>query len=128
MPAGHHAHEPASSWTRLWTSAFIWKRTLRKVARERQRQRFASHDSRVVCNADMTPGAPLSPTFAHLAGLETVKAAAPFDISRCVTYNFVLDVQSIAVSKLTVDSRPGTLCYGIERALERSGTPNLLNN
>jgi hypothetical protein len=24
-----------------------------------------------------------------------------FDISRCVTYNFVLDVQSIAVSKLT---------------------------
>jgi len=30
-----------------------------------------------------------------------VKAAAPFDISRCVTYNFVLDVQSIAVSKFT---------------------------
>ena len=30
-----------------------------------------------------------------------MKAAAPFDISRCVAYNFVLDVQSIAVSKLT---------------------------
>jgi len=28
-----------------------------EVARERQRARFASHDSRVVCNADMTPAA-----------------------------------------------------------------------
>jgi magnesium chelatase family protein len=26
-----------------------------EAARERQRKRFASHDSRVVCNADMTP-------------------------------------------------------------------------
>lgn len=26
-----------------------------KAARERQRKRFAAHDSRVVCNADMTP-------------------------------------------------------------------------
>jgi magnesium chelatase family protein len=26
-----------------------------EAARERQRARFASHDSRVVCNADMTP-------------------------------------------------------------------------
>jgi predicted ATPase with chaperone activity len=25
-----------------------------KAARERQRKRFASHDGRVVCNADMT--------------------------------------------------------------------------
>ena len=26
-----------------------------EAARERQRQRFANHDSRAVCNADMTP-------------------------------------------------------------------------
>ena len=40
-------------------------------------------------------------TIPTLATRYAMKAAAPFDISRCVAYNFVLDVQSIAVSKLT---------------------------